>query len=247
MAAGADGHEEVAALQGLVDLVHGHGELVEPDDVGTHAPGSAGGAYAVAIHVTRPVQDGSAARAAGFQQLAVHVDEAAGAGPVVEVVHVLGHQQELARPGALELDEGVVRGIGLVGGEAPPPLVVEAVDQLRIPPEGLRGGNVLQAVALPQPVPIPEGAHAALRRDAGASQEHQPGIAGEGRVGGTHGLGEAGFPVGGVPRSRARPSTGPGLRPSSRARVGARSTMRTGSRRSPAFQGPQKISGTRRS
>ena len=111
MAAGADGHEEITALHGVVDAIQVQGQLAEPDDVGAHPACLAGGAAAGLIHVPRPRVDGAAAEAAASHQLAVHVQELPGAGAVVQVIHILGDQEEGPGPGALQPRQGEVRGV----------------------------------------------------------------------------------------------------------------------------------------
>ena len=98
----------------------------------------------------------------------------------MEVVHVLRDQQQVAGPGALQPGQGQVRGVGLHGGEAAAPLVVETVDQGRIAAEGLWGGHVLHPVVLPEAVGGAEGPQAALGGDARAGEDDDGGGGREG-------------------------------------------------------------------
>ena len=69
--------------------------------------------------------------ATGFEERAVHVVDALGAGALVEIVYILGAEIEILRVGfgeaLLDLGEGFVRGVGLGGAGVASALGVERV------------------------------------------------------------------------------------------------------------------------
>jgi len=136
----------------------------------------------VGSEILLPGGHGLAAEAASLQQFSVHVDETTTPGPLVEIIHVLGHQQQLPGPLPLEPGEGPVRRIGLHLPEPTPPLVVEALHELRIPDEALGRGHVLDSMILPEAIGSPEGLQSRFRRDTRPREKHQQGP----RIGVTH-------------------------------------------------------------
>ena len=91
--------------------------------------------------------------------------------PLVQVVDVLGDDQEVAAERLLQPGQGEVGGVGLDPGQRGTTLVVEAVDQVRFGGVGLGRRDQHRVVALPQPVCVPEGREPALGGDAGAGQD----------------------------------------------------------------------------
>jgi hypothetical protein len=71
----------------------------------------------------------------------------------------------------LEPGQRAVRGVGLDTGERRPSRVVELMDDRGLALEGLRRGDVLDPVALPEPVGVAERRHPALRRDARSGED----------------------------------------------------------------------------
>ena len=107
----------------------------------------------------------------------MHVQQGGLPGAVVQVVDVLGDDEDGAGMGAAEAGEGVVGGVGL-DGRVPELLaagVVEGLDAGRIAGEGLRRGDVLDAHARPEAVGVAEGGEAALAADAGAGEDDDAG------------------------------------------------------------------------
>lgn len=98
------------------------------------------------------------------------VDEALRPGTVMQVIDILGDDQELARPFGVEPRQRAVRRVRFDRPKLLPPLIVEAMDQLRIAAQRLRGADILDAMALPQSVRAAEGREAAFGGDAGACQ-----------------------------------------------------------------------------
>ena len=102
-----------------------------------------------------------------------------GAGAFVQIVDVLGHQQEIALPARFERGQGTVRGIWLdvVRQQVAPALIVEFVDEGRIAGEGLGRGHVLDAVTRPDAVGVAEGRQPGFLGDAGAGEDDDGGRA----------------------------------------------------------------------
>jgi hypothetical protein len=96
---GADRNEQVGSLQRAFDTVHFVRHLTEPDDVRAHgacfAAGRTGGAVS---HWSSPGKAVVTAQAPALFELAVHVQEPFAPRPFVQVIDVLGHQQELSGP-----------------------------------------------------------------------------------------------------------------------------------------------------
>ena len=102
----------------------------------------------------------------------MHVDQPLRSGALVQIVDILGDQQQLARPLSIEPRQRLVRVIWLDGPQPRPPRVVEGVDQRRVPPIRLGRGDVLDPVAFPQPVGPAEGREPAFGGNAGSGQDH---------------------------------------------------------------------------
>ena len=109
------------------------------------------------------------------EQLAVH-GKGSRARALVQIVHVLADQGERGPCGdelRLERRQGMVPCVGLCGKEACPPKLVEAPDQGRIALPGLRRGDVIDAVVLPQTSSIAEGGQARFCRNPRAGQRDE--------------------------------------------------------------------------
>ncbi len=92
---------------------------------------------------------------------------------LVQRIDVLGAEKEAVAERALEVGQSTMSGIGSDGGMAFPALGIELPDHFRVGMEGLRGGDVLDAVAAPQSVGAAEGRKTALGADSSAGQhEH---------------------------------------------------------------------------
>ncbi|MNI41815.1 hypothetical protein D3C73_960780 [compost metagenome] len=132
------------------------------------------------LEVAVPVADDARGGAARLLQLAVHVDQLEACGgrrvhvrPVVQVVDVLRHQQDIARPPRRQIGQRPVRGVGVDARQLAASLVVEVLHQGRVGGEALGRGDGLDTMPLPQAVRGAEGGHAALGRDAGAGQDDE--------------------------------------------------------------------------
>lgn len=89
----------------------------------------------------------------------MEVEEVFGTGAFVEVVDVLGDEEDVAAVFLFEKGEGEVGGVGMNGavGETGAAHVVEALDGFGIAFEGFGSGNVLDTVAFPEAVGTTEG------------------------------------------------------------------------------------------
>ena len=81
--------------------------------------------------------------------LAVHVEQSLAAGAFVEVIDILGNEEQGARPFGIEPSERGMGGVGLFGLDGGAAHVVEAQDKIGVTSKCLRGGNVLDAVFFP--------------------------------------------------------------------------------------------------
>lgn len=88
----------------------------------------------------------------------------------MQVVHVLGDDDDVTVPVLLQAGQGVMSGIGDSVSGIGAAFVVEPLHQPRISGKAFRGGHILDAVLGPQPVRIAERAQPAFRRNACTGQ-----------------------------------------------------------------------------
>ena len=105
---------------------------------------------------------------ADLGQFPVQVEHPRGAGPLVEVVNVLGDDVHVIV--LLQARDGQVRGVGFRILQLFAALVVEIQHQFPVPVPPLDGGDVVHVILLPQAAGVAEGGEAALGADAGAGQ-----------------------------------------------------------------------------
>lgn len=180
LAAGADRHEEVAAIERGADLVHRERHLAEPHDMRPHAPRAAAGrAGRRDREILLPRRDMAAMAAARLAELAMHVHEAPRACARMQVVDVLRDEQEPARPRALEARQREMRRVGRDRGVAQlrAARVVEFVDACRVAREGAGRRDVLHPHPRPDPVRVAECGEARFAADARAGQDDDRGMA----------------------------------------------------------------------
>ena len=148
----ADRDKQVTVLQGPRNLRHIEGHLSKPDDV---RPQIAGLPTTLAAYcrgqVTPDIEDALADLAAHAQQLPVHVQHVATAGPFMQVVDVLGDDQHVSGKFMLQAGQSGVCRVGPDGRsqQLTAALVVKAVDLLRVAQKTFRRGDVLNAVVFP--------------------------------------------------------------------------------------------------
>jgi hypothetical protein len=131
-------------------------------------------------HVPGPVHHHARPGAAAFQQFAVHMDQLKPGGwrrlfmrPVVQIIDVLRHKQEVAFPPCRQVRQRPVRRIGPHLGQLSPPLIIEVLHQRRIDRIAFGRRHILDPMPAPQPVRRPKGRHAALGRYPGSGQDDE--------------------------------------------------------------------------
>ena len=182
LAGGADRGEEAASLQRLLDLVHVHRDLPKPDHRRAQGLGAAGGTGRSRQTGALGWRDRAAVQAPGLREFAVHVKQRRLSGAIVQVVDVLGDDENGAGVITREPDERVVGGVRLDGGvtQLDPSRVVERLHARGIAGECFRRGHVLKLHLGPNAVRVAEGGEAALAADARACEDdnaapgHQP-------------------------------------------------------------------------
>jgi hypothetical protein len=101
-------------LKRTVDALESVRKLTEPDDVRPHHPrGSAARAFSADARRPGPAEPLVAGDAPSTGELAVHVEQPRGPRALVQIVDILGHEQQFARPFAVELRQRLVRRIRL--------------------------------------------------------------------------------------------------------------------------------------
>ena len=168
----ADRYEQIALGQRQLDPFHLVGHFPEPDDIGPQESGlSAFRAWRMGCHVSGKRRPFAASHAPGAVQFAMHVQQAPRSGTVVQVIDILRHQQQVARPGRIEPRERHMRRIRHDGPQLRAPFVIEFLDHVRVAGKCLRRRDVLDPVPFPETVRAPECGDAALGADPGAGQD----------------------------------------------------------------------------
>ena len=191
-AAGPHHEAEVALLQvGVRGLQHGLLQtLPEPDHVRPQQP--------AAPSQPAPRQRGRGDQVRGCFGLG-QLEDVGGAGPGVEAVNVLRDHHQLAALGAEPLlggRDGLVRGVGQLGGHQLAAVVVELPHEAGVGCEGCGRGEVLGLVAPPEAAGAAEGRDPALRGHARPGEDDE--VAGGGQEAaelGEVGGGSAGLPL----------------------------------------------------
>jgi hypothetical protein len=93
----------------------------------------------------------------------VHVDDVPRAGALVQVVDVLGDEDEAAGERALQPCQCIMRGIRRDARKAAPPLIVEVVDEAGIAGESLRCRHVAIVHLRPDAALVAERVDAGFR------------------------------------------------------------------------------------
>ena len=164
----ANGDEKVAVLKRFHDGVQVSRHLAEPHHIGPQAAGMvAGWTCDVGAELLTPRPARAAPLAQRTQKLAMHMKQVAGAGTLVQVVHILGDEQHVARPSRLELRQSEMGSVGAETRieELSAPDIIEAVDELRVAGERFGRRDILGSMALPEA--------------AGATEDLKPGLGGD--------------------------------------------------------------------
>ena len=101
----------------------------------------------------------------------MHVQHPLRPGALMQVVDILGDDQQLARPCGIETRQRAVRRIGLDRRQCRTASVVETVDKIGILRARVGRAHILDAVPFPQPARPAKSGKAALGGDAGAGQD----------------------------------------------------------------------------
>src|ERR1700757_4649134 len=151
------------------------GSFAEPADVRPDlaAAGAAGNFGWTFVEIDVIEGRKRAGVAAAFEELTVHMKDAAGTGLLVEIVDILGAEKKTIGDGVFESSECEVARIGFGGGGNAAAHGVEIPDEAMVVTPGIWRGDVLEAVVAPQAAGIAEGGNAALGADAGAGQDEE--------------------------------------------------------------------------
>jgi hypothetical protein len=109
--------------------------------------------------------------APGGFELAVHVQHAPRARPLMKIVNILSDDQQLPRPFRVQPPQRPMRGIRLDVPQLLAARIVEFLNQKRIPAERLGSRDIFHPVPLPKSVGASERSKAALGRDAGPGED----------------------------------------------------------------------------
>jgi hypothetical protein len=154
-AGGSDDEHQRGAVNLLLDAIHLERNFTEENDVGAEARAAGAARDFIEGAIDGVIFNGWTATfglAAGLGEFAVHVDEVAGAGALVEIIYILGAEEEAVTKVGFELGQGEMGGVGLslVGGGAASG--VELPDEGWVAMQGFGGADVLDAVARPEAI-----------------------------------------------------------------------------------------------
>ena len=153
------------------DLVHTEEIFTKEDDVGFHhADNAALGAGGFGIDIAESFQNMSAVEADCLIYLSVNVVNVFIAGFFVESVDILGNDGNFGRIFVLQTGNCQMSRIGFGFLNFEFELVVEIVYQCRIALEAFNGGDVFDAVIVPQAVGTAKGGQSGFRRNSRAGQ-----------------------------------------------------------------------------
>jgi 4-hydroxy-tetrahydrodipicolinate reductase len=168
----ADRDEQIAFAQGRVNFVHPIGHLPEPDDVGTERGFLACRTRWSIGQRPTPRRAHVARHAPRVQMFPVHMDQPLRASPLMQVIHILRHDEQIAVPLRIEPCECLMRCIVFRFLDRLASHVIEAEHQIGIARKPFRCRNILDAVLLPQPAFVAKRADTALSADASTGQDH---------------------------------------------------------------------------
>lgn len=104
--------------------------------------------------------------------LTMHVKQPLRTGPLVQIVHILRDNKQVALPGGVEMSQRPVRRIWLCLLDVVAAHVVEAKDKIGVSGKTLGCRHVLDPMLLPQATSVAKGADPAFGRNAGAGEDH---------------------------------------------------------------------------
>ena len=159
-AGGADDEHQGGVVDLSANAVHLVGNLTKEDDVGAETASAGAAADIGEARVEGEVWNrwpATVALAVGLVQFAVHVEKAAGAGALVEVVDVLRAEKEAVADALFEFGEGYVGGVGRGLGSVGAALGIELPDEFWIALPGVGRADIFNAIASPEAIVGAEG------------------------------------------------------------------------------------------
>ena len=105
-----------------------------------------------------------------FGQFSVQMDDPGASGPLMEIVHILGHDSHIIL--FFKFRDGDMRRIRFYGAEFASPGIVEIEHEARISVPAFYGSHIFDLVVFPEPVAVPKRADSALGAHSGSRQHH---------------------------------------------------------------------------
>jgi hypothetical protein len=160
----ADSHEDRAFVQRVEDAIQVERHFAEPTDVRANPSSAlASGKLRWRIVGRRVVKWRSGASvAAALEKFAVHVDDANRPCLLVQIIHVLGAEEQTVFQPLLQLREGEVRRVGLCCCRDSTPHGIELPHQPGIATPRIRRGDFFDSVVAPETAHTPERRYPAL-------------------------------------------------------------------------------------
>jgi hypothetical protein len=164
----ADGQEDRATVEGGKDAIEFEGSFSEPTNVWTDlATAGATGKLSRRFVEGKVFERGKKAGvAATFEKFAVHVEDALRASLFMEIVDVLGAEEEAIRDGLFESGKSEVSGVRFRSGGYPAAHGVKIPNQARITAPGTGRSNIFYTMVVPQPTRIAKSGNTAFGADA---------------------------------------------------------------------------------
>lgn len=151
------------------------GHFLEEHDIGPHRGRRAGAAEAAGRKRIAPMETDPAIPAKRGKMRAMHMQEALGTRPFVEVINILGHDQQRACPDRIKPGKREMSGVGLHGLHEGAAHVIKAMDELRIGRKRLGSTDILDTVAFPEATRSPKGGNTAFGGNSRAGQDDNGG------------------------------------------------------------------------
>jgi pimeloyl-ACP methyl ester carboxylesterase len=101
----------------------------------------------------------------------MHMEQSPRACPFMQIIDILGHYQQIARPFGIEPSQGFMRGVGPYIFQRSTTRIIETVNHHGITCQCLWRTYVLDAMAFPQPIRSTESREPAFRGNPGAGQD----------------------------------------------------------------------------
>src|SRR5271157_1611006 len=165
----ADDHHQCCVCYLLLNALPLQRNFAKEDDVRSQPSAAYAAAHLVQAAINRMILNRRPAAillTMRFGQLAVHVQQSAGAGPLVQVIHILRAEKKAVAELLLQLRKRKMRRIRLGLSARLPPSSVELPNLPRTALPGLRRAHILNPISRPQPVRGAKGGQPALRADA---------------------------------------------------------------------------------